>query len=118
ERRARHRLVCIGQPGHFARHLGIDTAILALQALPDSELVVGGGPPAEQIDSDPEARRLLDLAERAQVADRVRLLGALDRAEVPALVRSADIVVSVPSYVPYGTAVLEAMACGRAVVAS
>jgi glycosyltransferase involved in cell wall biosynthesis len=37
---------------------------------------------------------------------------------MPALFRSADVVVAVPWYEPFGIVPLEAMACGRPVVAS
>jgi glycosyltransferase involved in cell wall biosynthesis len=40
------------------------------------------------------------------------------RHEVPALVRSSDVVVTVPWYEPFGIVPLEAMACGRPVVGS
>jgi glycosyltransferase involved in cell wall biosynthesis len=40
------------------------------------------------------------------------LIGRLPRADVPALVRSADAVVCVPYYEPFGIVPLEAMACG------
>ena len=52
------------------------------------------------------------------MADRVRLLGAVARPDVPALLRSAEAVVCVPWYEPFGIVPLEAMACGRPVVAS
>ncbi len=52
------------------------------------------------------------------VADRVELRGRVERADVPALLRSADVVVCVPWYEPFGIVPLEAMACGRPVVAS
>ena len=63
-------------------------------------------------------RRLRAVAAAAGVADRVRFLGAVGRAEVPALLRSADAVVCVPWYEPFGIVPLEAMACGVPVVAS
>ncbi len=53
-----------------------------------------------------------------RVLDRVRLLGRVSRSELPALLRSADIVVCMPWYEPFGMVPLEAMACGRPVVAS
>jgi glycosyltransferase involved in cell wall biosynthesis len=52
------------------------------------------------------------------VADRVRLLGRVGRADLPALYRSADLVVNVPWYEPFGIVPLEAMACGVPVVVS
>jgi glycosyltransferase involved in cell wall biosynthesis len=86
--------------------------------LPEAELLVAGGPPAPELARDPEARRLTALAERAGVADRVRLLGRVGRCDLPALYRSADLVVNVPWYEPFGIVPLEAMACGVPVVAS
>ena len=115
-RSERPRLVVLGR---LVRRKGVDEVIAALRRLPEAELLVAGGPDApEALDSDPDARRLRGVAEAAGVADRVRLLGAVARADVPALLRSADAVVCVPWYEPFGIVPLEAMACGRAVVAS
>jgi glycosyltransferase involved in cell wall biosynthesis len=97
---------------------GIATVIEALAAVPDTELVVAGGPPADALAADPEARRLRGLAARAGVADRVRFLGSVASTDVPALIRSCDVVVTVPWYEPFGIVPLEAMACARPVVAS
>ena len=44
--------------------------------------------------------------------------GRCARADVPAWVRSADVVLAVPWYEPFGITPLEAMACGRPVVAT
>ncbi|MBO0691217.1 MAG: glycosyltransferase, partial [Candidatus Dormibacteraeota bacterium] len=82
------------------------------------ELLVAGGPRAQRLHEDPQAARLLALAEAEGVADRVRLLGPLERADVPALLRSADVVACVPWYEPFGMVAVEAMACGVPVVAS
>jgi len=48
----------------------------------------------------------------------VRFLGSIGRADVPALVRDSDVVVAVPWYEPFGIVPLEAMACGKPVVAA
>jgi D-inositol-3-phosphate glycosyltransferase len=112
---ARHRLLVVSR---LVERKGIGDAVLALARVPGAELVVAGGPPAAELASDPEARRLTALAARAGVADRVRLLGRVGRGELPALYRSADLVVNVPWYEPFGIVPLEAMACGVPVVAS
>ncbi len=97
---------------------GLADAITALAEVPGAELHVAGGPAADALDADPEARRLWELAARVGVADRVVLRGRVAREAMPALLRSADAVVCVPWYEPFGIVPLEAMACGVPVVAS
>jgi D-inositol-3-phosphate glycosyltransferase len=98
---------------------GVDTVIGALGRLPDDvELVVAGGPPAAGLDDDPEVARLRDRARAEGVADRVHFVGAVGQDALPALYRSADVVACVPTYEPFGLVPLEAMACGRPVVAA
>ncbi|MEV4257904.1 glycosyltransferase, partial [Spirillospora sp. NPDC049652] len=97
---------------------GIDTAIRSLAHVPDAELVVAGGPPAGALGGDPEARRLAAVAEEAGVSDRVRLVGRRSRDAVPALLRSSDLVVTLPWYEPFGMVPLEAMGCAVPVVAT
>ena len=110
-----HRLVYAGR---LVERKGIGNIITALEQVPDCELVVAGGPEAEALCADPEARRLRALAEHHGVADRVRLRGRVAREDLPALLRSADLLVTVPWYEPFGITPLEAMACGVPVVAS
>ena len=110
-----HRLVCVGR---LVERKGIGNAISALRRLPDTELIVAGGSDRARLAEDPEARRLMALAEEEGVVDRVELRGRLEREQVPRLLRSADAVVSVPWYEPFGIVPLEAMACGVPVVAS
>ncbi|WP_410598185.1 glycosyltransferase [Amycolatopsis sp. lyj-90] len=104
-RTARHRIVSVGVPG-------ADVVITALAALPETELVLAGSLTAE------DARRLRGTAERAGVAGRMRTAGWVPRADLPALLRSADIVVCAPRSDPSGLVPLEAMACGVTVVAA
>ncbi|MFF5980463.1 glycosyltransferase [Streptomyces olindensis] len=114
-RRRPHRLLACGR---LVPRKGYDQAVRALARVPDAELLIAGGPAAGLLDDDPEARRLRRLAERAGVADRVRLLGAVDPAAMPALIGSADLVLCTPVYEPFGIVPLEAMACGVPVVAT
>ena len=111
----RKRLLVLGR---LVERKGQDDAVRALAAVPDAELVVVGGPPADAVDADPEVRRLRAIAARAGVGDRLVFAGAVARADVPAWVRSADVVLAVPWYEPFGITPLEAMACGRPVVAT
>src|SRR5690606_38551184 len=131
-RRAPHRLLACGR---LVRRKGYDLAVRALTRVPDAALVVAGGPVAARLDHDQEARRLWHLAHRAGVADRVRMLGAVDPADMPALLCSAalvlcnpavlaalwwsaDQVLCAPAHEPFGIVPLEAMACGVPVVAT
>jgi len=97
---------------------GVGNVIAAVSELPGVELVVAGGGDAACLEDDPEARRLQSLAATLGVADRVHLLGRVARERVPDLLRSADVVVCAPWYEPFGIVPLEAMACGRPLVAS
>ncbi|WP_116103694.1 glycosyltransferase [Amycolatopsis thermalba] len=110
-----HRIVSVGR---LVPRKGFATAIAALPAVPGAELVSVGGPEQGRLADDPEAKRLLELARRLGVADRVRLLGQVTRDEMPSLLRSADLVVCTPWYEPFGIVPLEAMACGVPVVAA
>jgi D-inositol-3-phosphate glycosyltransferase len=111
----RHRLVAACR---LVERKGIAEVIAALPGVPGAELHVAGGPDAAALARDAEARRLLALAERLGVADRLVLRGRVDRAAMPALLRSADAVVCAPWYEPFGIVPLEAMACGVPVVAT
>ena len=104
--------------GRLVARKGVADVITALAELPDTELVVVGGPDAGGLDADPEARRLLAVADDAGVADRVHLRGRLGRDGLPAVLRSADVVACVPWYEPFGLVAIEAMACGVPVVAA
>lgn len=126
-----YRLLVVGR---LVERKGVDTVIRALTALPDAELVIAGGA-AEGRDADgafdgsddadvaarltdPEARRLLALADELGVRGRVRLLGSVPHEQLPRLMCSADVVVATPWYEPFGIVPIEAAACGRPLVGS
>jgi D-inositol-3-phosphate glycosyltransferase len=111
----RHRLVAACR---LVERKGIADAVAALPGVPGAELHVAGGPPAAELWQDAEARRLRALAAALGVGDRLVLRGRMGRDEMPGLLRSADAVVCVPWYEPFGIVPLEAMACGVPVVAT
>ncbi|HEX2284764.1 MAG TPA: glycosyltransferase [Mycobacterium sp.] len=114
-RGARRRIVSVGR---FVPRKGFDVVVRALPNMPDTELVIVGGPDKAHLDSDPEACRLRELAHELGVGDRVQLYGSVAREDMPAILRSADVVACTPWYEPFGIVPLEAMACGVPVVAS
>ncbi|MEA2364601.1 MAG: hypothetical protein QOI32_113, partial [Thermoleophilaceae bacterium] len=93
----RRRLVCIGR---LVERKGVGNVLSALAKLPDVELVVAGGPAREELVHDAEAQRLLAVAREEGVEDRVEFRGRVAHEELPALLRSADALVSVPWYEP------------------
>ncbi|MGY5882479.1 glycosyltransferase [Modestobacter lacusdianchii] len=111
----RQRLLVLGR---LVERKGQEDAVRALAEVPDAELVVVGGPPTDELDADPEVRRLRGIADALGVGDRLVFTGAIARADVPSWIRSADVVLAVPWYEPFGITPLEAMACGRPVVAT
>jgi len=109
----RRRIVVVSR---LVERKGIGNVVAALAQIPDAELVIAGGGDVESLHDDPEAIRLRRLADECGVSDRVELRGRVSRAEVPPLLRSADLVVCAPWYEPFGLVALEAMACGVPVV--
>lgn len=110
--------------GRLVPRKGVGLAISALQLLAeegrtDVELViVGGSAGPDGIDSDPDVARLRETARRCGVDDRVHFRGHVAQADLPPILRSADLVVCAPWYEPFGIVPLEAMACGIPVVAA
>jgi glycosyltransferase involved in cell wall biosynthesis len=106
------RLVTVGR---LVPRKGVDDVVCSLRWIPGARLVIAGGSGRAE---DADARRLSALAQAAGVADRVELIGPVEHARVPELLRSADVVACVPWYEPFGMVALEAMACGVPVVSA
>lgn len=104
--------------GRFVPRKGYDDVVRAMGHVPGAECVVVGGPPAGQLDRDPLARQLREVARSSRVGDRLRLTGGVPPSEMPRWYRSADVVALAPWYEPFGLVTLEAMACGVPVVAN
>jgi D-inositol-3-phosphate glycosyltransferase len=94
-----------------------DFLIRVLADIPNTELVIAGGPPRKDLASSKLYRELATLAARAQVGDRVTFTGAVGWDDLPALLRSADLMISTSSANLFDAAALQAMACGTALVA-
>jgi glycosyltransferase involved in cell wall biosynthesis len=121
ERGDRARIAVVGR---LVPRKGVDIAVRALAALKDSGrtdielLIVGGSGGASDPAADPEARRMIRLAEELGVSDQVVVRGQVPQGELPPILRSANAVVCVPWYEPFGIVPLEAMACGVPVIAA
>ena len=97
---------------------GLQTVIRALAQVPDAELVVVGGPDARHLPRTGPFRAAAQLASTLRPRSRVTFAGQVSEADLPALLRSADILVSVSPYEPGGLAAIEAMGCGLPAVVS
>jgi len=96
---------------------GFGVLLRMLTRVPGAELVIAGGPARSQLRNDPAYQKLTTLAERLGVAARVSFTGKIAPGGLPALLRSADLLVSAASYEPTGAVALAAMACGTPVAA-
>jgi glycosyltransferase involved in cell wall biosynthesis len=115
QRGPRPKLVTFA-PGGVAH--GLESVVRALALLPEAELVVAGGPDARHMPRTGPARDLSRLASAIGVRSRVTFAGEIAQGALPALLRSADIMVGASPYEPAGTAVVQAMACGTPTVVS
>jgi D-inositol-3-phosphate glycosyltransferase len=111
KRNGQPRLLAVRQS---ADEPGLDTVIRALAEIPEAELLIAGGPSG----SGPANQDLAGLARDLGVADRVTFTGDVSRTHLPALLRSADLLLSGEWEDPAGTVALQAMACGTPVAAS
>jgi glycosyltransferase involved in cell wall biosynthesis len=93
-------------------------AVHALAEIPDAELVITGGPEQAKLSKDASRRDLLRLARKLGVHTRLVFTGRIAPADLPALLRSADLLVSTAPYEPVGMMALQAMACGTPVIAA
>ena len=111
KRNGRPRLLAVRQS---ADEPGLDTVIRALAEIPGAELLIAGGPSG----SGPANQDLAGLARDLGVADRITFTGDVSRTHLPALLRSADLLLSGEWEDRSGTVALQAMACGTPVAAS
>ncbi|MDZ4768626.1 MAG: glycosyltransferase family 4 protein [Chloroflexota bacterium] len=94
--------------GRLAAWKGVDTAIAALRNIPDARLLIAGD--GDRLDSLRAAA--------SDLGDRVRFLGRVPRADMPALMRAADYLVLYSGYEGLSHTLLEALAVGTPAIAS
>jgi glycosyltransferase involved in cell wall biosynthesis len=115
KRNGRPRLLAVRQSD--AEH-GLDIVVRALTEVPAAELLIAGGPSGSGPDADHANQGLARLARHLGVAGRITFTGDVSRTHMPALLRSADLLLSGAWEDPFGTVALQAMACGTPVAAS
>lgn len=105
---------------------GIDTlirSIAQLKASGDIEeacqclIVIGGEPDSEELMSD-EMERLKALRQDLNMEDLIAFVGSRNQDTLPYYYSAAEVVIVPSHYESFGMVALEAMACGRPVVAS
>ncbi|MFL0587530.1 glycosyltransferase [Sphingomonas olei] len=87
---------------------GHDIVVEAMQHVPGATLLIAG--------SGPEHAALEEVARHAGVAARVRLLGSVPHADLPALIAAADVMALASSSEGLANAWVEALACGTPIV--
>src|SRR5262249_28790216 len=115
KRNGRPRLLAV-RPSDEAE--GLDIVIRALAEVPAAELLIAGGPSGSGPAAGPANQGLAALARALGVADRITFTGEVSRTHLPALLRSADLLLSGTWEDPLGTVALQAMACGTPVAAA
>jgi len=96
--------------GNLIPEKGHHLVIEALREIRDAELLIAGG--------GPEDSRLRALAASLDVSDRVKFLGVLPQRDLCSLYSAADCLVLASAREGWPNVLLEAMACGTAVMAS
>lgn len=96
--------------GRLENEKGFDLLLDAMRNIPDIKLKIGG---------DGSKREELEKRAKAyQFGDRVEFLGELDREQVRNALMNCKFLVLPSSYETFGNVLLEAMACGKPVVAT
>ena len=114
KRNGRPRLLAVAP---LRKDQGLDVLVRVLARVPGAELVIAGGPARAQLSKDEVYQELVRQAERFGVADRLSFTGKVAAGGLPALLRSADLLVSAATDDPLGAVAIAAMACGTPVAA-
>jgi glycosyltransferase involved in cell wall biosynthesis len=109
------QLVALAGSGQVS---SLQAVLQAMVHLPETELVIAGGPDARHLPRTGPFRDLAQLANELKIRSRVKFAGDRAGAELAAVLRSADVVISTAGYEPSGAGAIQAMACGTAVIAA
>lgn len=105
---------CILYMGRLAKEKGVEILIKAIpiirKSIPDVHVYIAG--------SGQDEKRLIDLAGKLNLRDSVEFLGFLSGEKKWSYYKSSDVCIVPSIYESFGIALLEAMACGKPVVAS
>ncbi len=96
--------------GHLIERKGHHRVIEALALLPGFDLMIIG--------EGPERAKLVALAAKLGLTERVRLVGAVSQTDLPLYYSAADALILASSREGWANVLLEAMACGTPVIAS
>lgn len=96
--------------GRLEQEKGFDLLIDAMKNLPDIKLKIGG--------SGSQERQLKQQVIDLELDHRVEFLGELDRLVVKEIISNSSFLVLPSKYETFGNVLLEAMACGKPVVAT
>lgn len=96
----------------LAEDQGLELLVRMLTGVPEAELVIAGGPPEAALRKDKVYQKLMKLARSLRVHDRLAFTGEVSPDGLPALLRSADLLVSAAPFDPHGAITVAAMACG------
>ncbi|HVZ91826.1 MAG TPA: glycosyltransferase [Rhizomicrobium sp.] len=96
--------------GNLIPRKGHHLIVEAMQRLTDCQLLIAGGGPMRD--------ELVRLAKELRVSERVRLLGDIPHAQLPAVYSAADALVLASEREGWANVLLESIACGTPVAAS
>lgn len=107
----------IGYVGQLCERKGVDLLVKAAPALiklfPDALFLMAG---ADGVGEEGYTERMKALADDLGIVDRFVFLGKRD--DVPEVMNACDLVVVPSRAEPFGKVIIEAMACGKCVIAS
>ena len=107
------------QLGRMVPRKGVDNVIKAMAKLRNPRarlLIVGGEFDEEDVLSNPEIKRLYELAKEEGVVASVTFVGRKNRDLLKFYYSAADVFVTTPWYEPFGITPLESMACATPVI--